>query len=81
MSEFLDYEVLGFRVETEINEKDGLPMYILHGKRGARYLCMRNVKRPDLMFLVNDKRFGSNLPKIKGYGWFSDKTGKLEPVN
>lgn len=48
--------------------------YALHGARGARYHAVRNVARPDLLFVVNAKRGRADpFPGL----WLTDKSGKL----
>ena len=55
--------------------------YELHGPRGAHYGLIRNAHRPHLLFVVNLKPNCYSTPSVRGYGWFSDETGSLEPVN
>ncbi len=48
--------------------------YVLHGPRGARYRTMRNVPNPHLMFLINDRGFTKQAPRV----WLSDENGALK---
>lgn len=52
-------------------------VYTLKGKRGAVYSTMRNVKNPDVMFLVNNRTFGVAMDGT----WLTDKNGTLEVLN
>jgi hypothetical protein len=51
-----------------------LPVYTLTGRRGAVYSTMRNVKNPNVMFLVNNRTFGVAMDGT----WLTDKNGVLE---
>lgn len=53
--------------------------YLLEGKRGAHYATMRNVNRPEMMFLIGA---GAHLggPEGKRTTWLTDKSGSLEVV-
>jgi len=64
---------------TEIREgkgKDaGRPVYILSGKRGAKYATCRNVNHPEMMFLVSERGFG--IPAGWERVWLTDASGAL----
>ena len=50
-----------YQVETlpaDTDERKQVP-YRITGPRGGRYLTMRNLKNPSLLFLVNERAFGS----------------------
>lgn len=69
---------LTFNVTSEIKHdrligKD-LPVYTLRGVRGAVYSTMRNVKNPNAMFLVNNRKLGVVMDGT----WLTDKNGVLE---
>lgn len=65
----------GRSYEVERVDKPGeRPDYLLRGVRGARYRTMRNVPKPDFMFLVNDASFLKGAPKA----WLTDRSGDLE---
>jgi hypothetical protein len=53
----------------------GRPVYILSGKRGARYATCRNVHHPDMMFLVTERGFG--IPAGWENVWLTDASGAL----
>lgn len=74
-------ELLGYKVERNQDDtgKGGSCGYWLHGPAGARYALVRNVYEPTMLYAWNDRKFGK--VSVKGYGWFSDHTGTLEPVN
>lgn len=71
---------LTFQVTSEMkmDELQGreLPVYTLTGVRGAVYKTMRNAKTPELMFLVNARKFAMAM---EGQ-WFTDKNGTLEAL-
>jgi len=56
----------------------GRPLYWLEGKRGAKYATMRNVNRPEIMFLITRRGFGL----AAGYEtvMLTDANGTLEVV-
>ena len=80
-------ELLGFKVtktdarSADESAKDVTVAYELHGPRGAHYGLIRNAHRPHLLFVVNLKSNCFSAPSVRGYGWFSDASGSLEPVN
>lgn len=53
-------------------------VYVLSGPRGARYFTMRNVHRPAMMFICDDRGFGP-VTSLQGL-WLTDKNGSLESV-
>lgn len=55
----------------------GKPVYVLTGKRGARYETTRNVPRPDLMFLMG---VTSSFSKTMDGVWLTDTDGHLAVV-
>jgi hypothetical protein len=65
-----------YAVSTQ-TAQNGELQYILTGKRGAVYGTMRNVKRPEMMFLIDCRGFG---PVGKRVLWLTDKNGRLEVV-
>lgn len=71
---------LTFHVSSEMKMDKLLgrevPVYTLTGVRGAVYKTMRNVKNPELMFLVNARKFAMAM---EGQ-WFTDKNGTLEAL-
>lgn len=71
-------EKLGYTVEVNTTGDD-FP-YIITGKRGASYGLFRNVRTPHMLFAVNRRKFTASA-LVAGYTWFSDKDGKLVPVN
>ena len=80
-------ELLGFKVTktddkpAEESAKNVTVAYELRGPRGAHYGLIRNAVRPHLLFVVNLKAGRYSTPSVRGYGWFSDETGSLEPIN
>ena len=78
-------QLLGYRVERHLVDADRLhrePAYTLHGPRGARYGLMRNQNHPHMMYVINLRpNHRGIVTTAKGYGWFTDKFGELEPVN
>jgi hypothetical protein len=50
--------------------------YVVHGKRGDFHL-MRNHHNPHLFFALNTRNHVGN---IRGYEWFTDKNGFVEPL-
>ena len=50
--------------------------YELHGPRGASYSLLRNQPHPEMLFAINNRRFGV----VKGLPWFTDRNGTLEVV-
>ena len=65
-----------YRVETKFEPKDEKKLrYILHGARGAKYTTMRNVRHPELMFIINERRFGP--ASVMDGVWLTDKDGTL----
>jgi len=61
---------------TSRKDKDGRPVYELHGKRGACYFTMRAAKHPEFMFLCNARGFGlaTGMEKV----WLTDADGVLK---
>ncbi len=55
---------------------NGELQYILTGKRGATYGTMRNVYKPELMFLFDCRGYGIKPGNI----WLTDRNGTLEVV-
>jgi hypothetical protein len=52
--------------------------YRLIGKRGARYETLRNVPKPEMMFLIHSDRFGP-VAVMNGV-WLTDEGGTLRVV-
>ena len=48
--------------------------YVLKGKRGAEYMLIRTVKRPEYLWAVNE---GFKIAKPMQGVWFTDKEGDL----
>lgn len=72
-----------FKVEP-LGTRDGFPAaeYRLHGvKGGTVYELRRNVRTKHMLYACHGKpgRFG--CAKVRGYSWFSDHAGALEPVS
>jgi len=65
-------------VEPRVSSR-GEEGYRLSGPRGARYVTMRNVNTPHLMFLVDDRGFG--LSSVTKGVWLSDEDGELRVVH
>lgn len=65
---------------TQEADIEGRPKYILRGKRGAEYATIRQVKQPELMYLVNRKAGRTFLPGsiVFEHIRLTDKRGKLE---
>ena len=73
-------KLLGYEVETQIRN-DRQP-YLLKGPRGAMYGLVRQVDNPHLLFAINMRpKYVGICVQVKGYSWFTDKDGQLEPVN
>jgi hypothetical protein len=53
-------QILGraYQVEPAGTDMDKLPRYRVTGSRGGNYFTMRNRHQPDVLFLVNSRRFG-----------------------
>jgi len=49
--------------------------YELHGPRGAHYGLLRNVPRPELLFMINLR---GPLSRGTPDYWFTDRSGRLE---
>ena len=49
--------------------------YLVTGPRGKTWNLLRNRVTPHALFPVGDN--GST--KIRGYGWFSDRSGRVRP--
>lgn len=69
-------EVLGYVIEQTGNLN--MPYHLI-GKRGATYGLMRNARKPELLFVVTST--GCTDRALKGYRWFTDRNGVIEPVN
>ncbi len=54
-------------------------VYLLTGKRGAKYATVRNKHHPDKMFLVHSER-GFGIPAGFEGVWLSDQSGTLEVI-
>lgn len=61
-------------IEYQVEKQED--KYLLHGPRGARYFTMRNVNRPNHMFLINDRGFTKKAPGV----WLSDADGSLRVI-
>lgn len=73
----LDYKVIGYTIET--TGDDRMP-YMLIGVRGARYGLMRQLNGdPRIMYPIREKN--CTICSLKGYGFFTDADGTLEPLN
>jgi hypothetical protein len=74
-------KILGrdYSVDTRPNTRhpeEGV-VYVLTGKRGAKYATMRNKPRPEHMFLAHAER-GFGIPAGFEGVWLTDKNGTLE---
>lgn len=71
---------LNYSVEIFTRVRDGKSecAYRLTGKRGASYETVRNVPKPEMMFLVYSDRFGPAA--VMNGVWLSDKDGTLRVV-
>lgn len=56
--------------ETEV-------VYVLTGARGAMFTTMRNMHRPDRMFLVSSALRSNTLQNV----WLSDASGELVVIS
>lgn len=60
--------------------KDGLEAkyiaFLVHGPK-AEFTLWRNAKNPHAFFVMNSKHRVGN---IRGYEWFTDKNGYLQPM-
>ncbi len=69
-----------YRVERILNDKgafaDDRVKYKLTGKRGAVYYTMRNVRRPEFMFVVPEKFTVSTMNGV----WVTDAGGELREI-
>lgn len=66
--------IRGRQYAVERIERPGKELrYRLTGKRGASFFTMRNVHRPDAMFVVPHSLGNKTLEGV----WLSDKTGEL----
>lgn len=73
------YEV-STREPSEARKRAGQtgPVYDLKGKRGGHYYTVRNVPRPEMMFLCNAR--GHSSAVVDGV-WLTDKDGDLKVVS
>jgi len=66
------------RVRDKADDKG--VVYLLAGKRGARWLTMRNVHHPAMMFLINERSIKSGFrvssQMMEGV-WLTDEGGQL----
>jgi hypothetical protein len=63
---------------VELQTKNGtVEAYQLTGARGAVYTTMRNVPRPEMMFLVGGGKFGMISSVMQGV-WLTDADGTLK---
>ena len=53
--------------------------YLVFGKRGSRYLLIRNQHRPEHLFSINENHLVRN-DKIHGYSWFIEMDGEVYPL-
>ena len=67
------------KVEAPLKDGRSVPLYILTGKRGARYGTMRNMQRPEVMFLVHAGT-GFGIPAGFESVRLTDRNGMLEVV-
>jgi len=73
-------EILGYTLEKNWDADRERFNYILHGPRGACYGLVRTVNNPVHMFAINLQRWGK-VVNVRGYNWFTDERGFLEPIN
>ena len=78
-----DYRVLDaydvYKVEGP--EPSGASVrYFLHGPR-ARYGLIRNRVHPEYLFAINARKGYFGAANVRGYDWFTDRDGIVEPVN
>lgn len=73
-------EIMGYKVrkgEDKIKASlAGQVGYYLYGPRGAVYALIRTIDKPLVMFPVNARN--GHVCALKGNGWFTDESGKLE---
>jgi len=70
-----DYTVERFERAKPQPGTDTEIAYRLHGTRGAAYETLRNVPRPEMMFLIHSNRFGP--ASVMRNVWLTDKSGDL----
>lgn len=71
-----------YQLERNVAElADGVlaARYRLTGPRGAQYALLPNAHRPEMLFVINERRFTGTHP-FRG-GWFTDRTGELVHVS
>ena len=71
----------GYTVE-KLDEPEGGELgfsYTVTGPRGKTWKLVRNKPNPSLLFPVPEN-FMTDSMKIRGYTWFSDKSGELRPL-
>lgn len=68
-----EYRVESFERETPRGTEK---VYRLHGARGALYQTMRNLPRPEMMFIIGGGRLGISSTVMRGV-WLTDKDGQL----
>ena len=66
-----------FTIEQHADENSLKSPYTLHGKRGAKYILVRNANNPHRLFVVALKRDGS-WTNIEG--WLADDGGILREI-
>lgn len=67
-----------FVVVEQGDDDKGRPIYILQGKRGAKYGTCRTVLHPEYMFLVHASGGrGFGIPAGYEKVWLTDKDGDL----
>ena len=54
--------------------------YFLHGPR-ARYGLIRNRVNPEYLFAINARKGYFGAANVRGYDWFTDRNGIVEPIN
>jgi hypothetical protein len=68
----------GYRLE-KIEESGSEWAYRVVGPKGRDWKLMRNKVNPHMLFPVPGN-FMTDSMKIRGYTWFSDKSGELRPL-
>ncbi len=64
---------LSYSVEPGPTTPSGETTYLLRGKRGAVYATMRNVHRPETMFVYG----AGGIPRVFDGVWLTDADGTL----
>lgn len=69
--------IRGRKYQFEQDEQlyKGRPRYILTSAKGKKWFTVRNVPKPDMLFLIS-----LNMSKTLERVWLTDKDGKLEVI-